>query len=158
MKLARRAEVQPVIAATFPLNQAAQAQEELSRRGHVGKIVIAPLSSIRRITGGAMSGPPLLADTCEMCGSHDGVEVHHNSAPQRPDRPGAGPQARLGPDDGRPPSDLFTGAFQSRHCGGRQCMGSGLQGSDLQAVVTCRPTRAAARGNKGSALRPMASS
>ncbi|MFJ2558073.1 MULTISPECIES: zinc-binding dehydrogenase [unclassified Streptomyces] len=42
MNLARRAEVQPVIAATFPLDQAARAQEELSRRGHVGKIVMHP--------------------------------------------------------------------------------------------------------------------
>lgn len=42
MDLARRAEVQPVIAATFPLEQAARAQEELSRRGHVGKIVMRP--------------------------------------------------------------------------------------------------------------------
>ncbi|MFI8875529.1 zinc-binding dehydrogenase [Streptomyces sp. NPDC055243] len=42
MDLARRGEVQPVIAATFPLEQAAQAQEELARRGHVGKIVMHP--------------------------------------------------------------------------------------------------------------------
>ncbi|MEW2178849.1 zinc-binding dehydrogenase [Streptomyces sp. NPDC005406] len=42
MDLARRAEVQPVIAATFPLDQAARAQEELARRGHVGKIVMHP--------------------------------------------------------------------------------------------------------------------
>ncbi|MET9806767.1 zinc-binding dehydrogenase [Streptomyces halstedii] len=42
MDLARRAEVQPVVAAVFPLEQAAQAQEELSRRGHVGKIVMRP--------------------------------------------------------------------------------------------------------------------
>lgn len=42
MDLARRAEVQPVIAAVFPLEQAARAQEELSRRGHVGKIVMHP--------------------------------------------------------------------------------------------------------------------
>ncbi|WP_327111748.1 zinc-binding dehydrogenase [Streptomyces sp. NBC_01341] len=42
MDLARRAEVQPVIAATFPLERAAQAQEELSRRAHVGKIVMHP--------------------------------------------------------------------------------------------------------------------
>ncbi|MEV6780943.1 zinc-binding dehydrogenase [Streptomyces sp. NPDC051098] len=42
MDLARRGEVQPVIAATFRLDQAAQAQEELSRRGHVGKIVMHP--------------------------------------------------------------------------------------------------------------------
>ncbi|WUW26318.1 zinc-binding dehydrogenase [Streptomyces sp. NBC_01463] len=42
MDLARRAEVQPVIATAFPLDQAARAQEELSRRGHVGKIVLRP--------------------------------------------------------------------------------------------------------------------
>ncbi|MGW0983103.1 zinc-binding dehydrogenase [Streptomyces xiamenensis] len=42
MDLARRAEVQPVIAASFTLEQAAQAQEELSCRGHVGKIVMRP--------------------------------------------------------------------------------------------------------------------
>lgn len=42
MDLARRADFQPVIAATFPLDQAAQAQEELARRDHVGKIVLHP--------------------------------------------------------------------------------------------------------------------
>ncbi|WP_243788034.1 zinc-binding dehydrogenase [Saccharopolyspora gloriosae] len=42
MKLARRAEIDPVIAATFALDQAAQAQEELARRNHVGKIVLRP--------------------------------------------------------------------------------------------------------------------
>ncbi|WP_432747102.1 zinc-binding dehydrogenase [Streptomyces sp. JH002] len=42
MDLARRAEVQPVVAASFALEQAARAQEELSRRGHVGKIVMRP--------------------------------------------------------------------------------------------------------------------
>ncbi|MFH9618582.1 zinc-binding dehydrogenase [Streptomyces pratensis] len=42
MDLARRGEIQPVIAATFPLDQAAEAQEELARRGHVGKIVMRP--------------------------------------------------------------------------------------------------------------------
>ncbi|WP_016908111.1 zinc-binding dehydrogenase [Streptomyces xiaopingdaonensis] len=42
MELARRADVQPVVAATFPLDQAAEAQEELARRGHVGKIVMRP--------------------------------------------------------------------------------------------------------------------
>lgn len=42
MGLARRAEVQPVIATAFPLDQAAQAQRELARRGHVGKIVMRP--------------------------------------------------------------------------------------------------------------------
>ncbi|WP_331760382.1 zinc-binding dehydrogenase (plasmid) [Streptomyces sp. NBC_01471] len=42
MDLARRAGVEPVIAAAFPLDQAARAQEELSRRRHVGKIVMHP--------------------------------------------------------------------------------------------------------------------
>lgn len=42
MDIARRASVQPVIAATYPLEQAARAQEELGRRRHVGKIVLAP--------------------------------------------------------------------------------------------------------------------
>ncbi|MGW6056782.1 zinc-binding dehydrogenase [Streptomyces sp. NPDC055189] len=42
MDLARRAEIHPIIAATFPLDQAAEAQEELARRGHVGKIVMHP--------------------------------------------------------------------------------------------------------------------
>ncbi|MFJ4467101.1 zinc-binding dehydrogenase [Streptomyces sp. NPDC089424] len=42
MGMARRAEVQPVVAATYPLEQAARAQEELARRGHVGKIVLHP--------------------------------------------------------------------------------------------------------------------
>ncbi|WP_328315627.1 zinc-binding dehydrogenase [Streptomyces sp. NBC_00388] len=42
MDLARQAGIQPVVAATFPLDQAAQAQEELARRDHVGKIVMHP--------------------------------------------------------------------------------------------------------------------
>ncbi|GAA5113576.1 zinc-binding dehydrogenase [Pseudonocardia adelaidensis] len=42
MAMARNAEIQPVIAATFPLDQAARAQEELARRHHVGKIVLHP--------------------------------------------------------------------------------------------------------------------
>ncbi|GAA3537091.1 alcohol dehydrogenase family protein [Amycolatopsis ultiminotia] len=42
MDLARRSEIRPVIAATFPLDQAARAQEELARRQHVGKIVLHP--------------------------------------------------------------------------------------------------------------------
>lgn len=42
MDLARRAAVRPVVAAVFPLEQAARAQEELARRGHVGKIVLHP--------------------------------------------------------------------------------------------------------------------
>ncbi|MBA0049707.1 Zn-dependent oxidoreductase [Streptomyces sp. AJS327] len=40
--LARRAGIQPVIAGVFPLEQAARAQRELSRRAHVGKIVLRP--------------------------------------------------------------------------------------------------------------------
>lgn len=40
--MARRAEIRPVVAATFPLGEAARAQEELARRGHVGKIVLHP--------------------------------------------------------------------------------------------------------------------
>ncbi|WFE47981.1 zinc-binding dehydrogenase [Verrucosispora sp. WMMD1129] len=42
MDLARRGEIAPVIAAIFPLHQAAAAQEELARRQHVGKIVLVP--------------------------------------------------------------------------------------------------------------------
>ncbi|MET9155563.1 zinc-binding dehydrogenase [Streptomyces griseoflavus] len=42
MDMARRAEVRPVVAATFPLDQAARAQEELAARRHVGKIVLCP--------------------------------------------------------------------------------------------------------------------
>ncbi|MFV8183308.1 MULTISPECIES: zinc-binding dehydrogenase [unclassified Streptomyces] len=42
MTLARQAEIQPVVAAVFPLDQAAKAQEELARRAHVGKIVMHP--------------------------------------------------------------------------------------------------------------------
>lgn len=42
MDMARRAEIRPVVAAAFPLHEAARAQEELARRGHVGKIVLHP--------------------------------------------------------------------------------------------------------------------
>ncbi|MFF7158020.1 zinc-binding dehydrogenase [Streptomyces sp. NPDC008139] len=42
MDLAREGAVRPVVAATFPLARAARAQEELARRGHVGKIVLHP--------------------------------------------------------------------------------------------------------------------
>ncbi|MFB6679001.1 zinc-binding dehydrogenase [Streptomyces sp. NPDC056390] len=42
MDLARKAEIQPAVAATFPLDQAAEAQELLARRRHVGKIVMHP--------------------------------------------------------------------------------------------------------------------
>lgn len=40
--IARAAQVRPVIAKTYPLDQASHAQEELSRRRHVGKIVLHP--------------------------------------------------------------------------------------------------------------------
>ncbi|MEV3964667.1 zinc-binding dehydrogenase [Nocardia sp. NPDC050193] len=40
--LAVRAEIHPVIAAAYPLEQAAVAQEQLARREHVGKIVLNP--------------------------------------------------------------------------------------------------------------------
>ncbi|MBM9623779.1 zinc-binding dehydrogenase [Streptomyces zhihengii] len=40
--LARRGTVRPVVAAVFPLEEAARAQEELARRTHVGKIVMHP--------------------------------------------------------------------------------------------------------------------
>lgn len=42
MQMAVRAEIHPVIAATYPLARAAEAQEELARREHVGKIVLRP--------------------------------------------------------------------------------------------------------------------
>ncbi|MBL0885944.1 zinc-binding dehydrogenase [Myceligenerans indicum] len=42
MDLARRAEIRPVVAASFPLEEAARAQEELARRRHVGKLVLHP--------------------------------------------------------------------------------------------------------------------
>lgn len=42
MDLAVRAGIHPVIAAAYPLEQAALAQEQLARREHVGKIVLNP--------------------------------------------------------------------------------------------------------------------
>lgn len=42
MDVARRGQVHPVIARTYPLAEAARAQEELRRRRHVGKIVLDP--------------------------------------------------------------------------------------------------------------------
>lgn len=42
MDLARQGAVRPVIAAEFPLDQAAAAQDALGRRSHVGKIVMHP--------------------------------------------------------------------------------------------------------------------
>ncbi|SOD62822.1 NADPH:quinone reductase [Streptomyces zhaozhouensis] len=42
MDLARDAAVRPVVAATFPLEQAADAQRALARRHHTGKIILRP--------------------------------------------------------------------------------------------------------------------
>ncbi|MDT0268048.1 zinc-binding dehydrogenase [Streptomyces sp. DSM 44915] len=42
VELARRAAFQPVIAAAYPLERAAEAQEALARREHVGKLVLRP--------------------------------------------------------------------------------------------------------------------
>jgi NADPH:quinone reductase-like Zn-dependent oxidoreductase len=42
VEMARAAEIQPVVAEVFPLDQAARAQEELARRRHVGKLVLHP--------------------------------------------------------------------------------------------------------------------
>ncbi|MFD7510145.1 zinc-binding dehydrogenase [Streptomyces sp. NPDC059853] len=42
MDLARRGDIRPPIAAVFPLEEAARAQEELARRHHIGKIVLRP--------------------------------------------------------------------------------------------------------------------
>lgn len=42
MDMARKAKVQPVISAVFPLDQVRQAQESLARREHVGKIILHP--------------------------------------------------------------------------------------------------------------------
>ena len=40
--IARRGDVRPVIAATYPLDEVSVAQEELARRRHVGKLVVVP--------------------------------------------------------------------------------------------------------------------
>jgi len=42
LDLARRGTVRPLVAATYPLEQAARAQRDLARRTHVGKIVLRP--------------------------------------------------------------------------------------------------------------------
>ncbi|WP_037569907.1 zinc-binding dehydrogenase [Phaeacidiphilus oryzae] len=42
MDLARRAAIRPVVSAGLPLERAAEAQEELARRRHVGKLVLHP--------------------------------------------------------------------------------------------------------------------
>lgn len=42
MEMARRGQVAPVIAGTYPLAEAARAQADLERRAHVGKLVLHP--------------------------------------------------------------------------------------------------------------------
>ncbi|GAA2059455.1 hypothetical protein GCM10009757_40700 [Streptomyces cheonanensis] len=42
MNLARQGDIGPPIAAVFPLEEAARAQEELAHRNHIGKIVLHP--------------------------------------------------------------------------------------------------------------------
>jgi len=42
MEIARRGNVRPALAATYPLERTREAQEELARRRHVGKIVLLP--------------------------------------------------------------------------------------------------------------------
>lgn len=41
-EIARRGEVRPVVAGTYPLQEAAQAQQDLAERRHVGKLVLLP--------------------------------------------------------------------------------------------------------------------
>jgi NADPH:quinone reductase-like Zn-dependent oxidoreductase len=42
VEVARRGEVRPVVAATFPLEQIREAQVQLAERAHVGKLVVVP--------------------------------------------------------------------------------------------------------------------
>ena len=42
VELARRGEVRPVIAATFDLEGLPEAQRQLARRQHVGKLIVVP--------------------------------------------------------------------------------------------------------------------
>lgn len=42
VEIARRGEVRPVVAATFGLDEVAEAQRQLARREHVGKLVVVP--------------------------------------------------------------------------------------------------------------------
>ncbi|MGW4528774.1 zinc-binding dehydrogenase [Amycolatopsis sp. NPDC004378] len=42
VEIARRGDVRPVIAATFPLGEVREAQKQLARRRHVGKLVVVP--------------------------------------------------------------------------------------------------------------------
>lgn len=40
--IARRGDVRPVVASTFPLDEIGQAQAQLARRQHVGKLIVVP--------------------------------------------------------------------------------------------------------------------
>ncbi|MET8925852.1 zinc-binding dehydrogenase [Streptomyces sp. NPDC004623] len=42
VQIARRGDLRPVVAATFALGQAAEAQAQLARREHVGKLIVVP--------------------------------------------------------------------------------------------------------------------
>ncbi|QWQ43739.1 zinc-binding dehydrogenase [Streptomyces sp. YPW6] len=42
VEIARRGDVRPVIAASFPLERVGEAQAQLARRGHVGKLIVVP--------------------------------------------------------------------------------------------------------------------
>ncbi|MEU3996726.1 zinc-binding dehydrogenase [Streptomyces fungicidicus] len=42
VEIARRGDVRPVVAATFPLGQVREAQAQLARRRHVGKLIVVP--------------------------------------------------------------------------------------------------------------------
>lgn len=42
VEIARRGDVRPVVAATFPLGQVGESQAQLARRRHVGKLIVVP--------------------------------------------------------------------------------------------------------------------
>ncbi|WP_229377971.1 zinc-binding dehydrogenase [Streptomyces sp. VRA16 Mangrove soil] len=42
VEIARRGDISPVVAATFPLGQVREAQAQLARRSHVGKLIVVP--------------------------------------------------------------------------------------------------------------------
>jgi NADPH:quinone reductase-like Zn-dependent oxidoreductase len=42
VELARRGDVRPVVAARFGLHEVPEAQRQLARRAHVGKLVVVP--------------------------------------------------------------------------------------------------------------------
>ncbi|MFJ5561696.1 zinc-binding dehydrogenase [Streptomyces sp. NPDC093250] len=42
VEIARRGDVRPVVAVTFPLGQVGESQAQLARRRHVGKLIVVP--------------------------------------------------------------------------------------------------------------------